>query len=265
MPTLATELSHEVLETHEISSLPVDPFEIAKIEEIEFAPGNYKDGFDARIEYIPEARRFAIYYRPPGHGRPQGRVNFSIAHELGHFYLPHHRTQLLQGEMHNSTSNFRSGRAQESEADEFAANLLMPKGLFISEVHKFRQRVCTLKEMSQLAHERLGTSLTSTARRYCECDIEPCSVVFSKDGVVRWALHSEDMKARGMGYVPFKHPVPNESKTREVFGVGEVGTAIDGRVDAATWFEKPQIDCIWEDAILLGRTGFALTLLTPDE
>lgn len=265
MPTQATDLSREVLETHEMMSLPVDPFAIAGIEEIELAPGKYTDGFDARIEFIPEATRFAIYYRPPGSGRPRGRVNFSIAHELGHFYLPHHREQLLRGEMHNSTSNFRSTAEQEREADEFAANLLMPRDLFIDEVRRFRQRVCTLKELSQLADERLGTSLTSTVRRYCQCDIEPCIAVFSKDGVVQWAMPSADMKAMGMGYVPFKAPVPKDSKTREAFQVDGVGTAIDGRVLASAWFDNPTVERVWEDVLLLGRTGFAITLITPDE
>lgn len=265
MLTRSTDLTREILETHEMMSLPVDPFEIAEIEEIELAPGGYNDGFDARIEFIPEARRFAIYYRPPGSGRPKGRVNFSIAHELGHFYLPHHRQQLLEGEMHNSTSNFRSAADQEREADEFAANLLMPRDLFIAEVRRYRQRVCTLKELSQLADQRLGTSFTSTVRRYCQCDIEPCLAVFSKDGVVRWAIASADMKSMGMGYVPFTEAVPKDSKTREAFQLDEAGIAIDGRVLATSWFENPAVECVWEDVIVLGRTGFAITLLTPDD
>ncbi len=265
MPTIASNLSREVLETHDLWSLPIDPFAIAKIEELELAPGVYSDGFDARIEYVPEARRFAIYYRRPGEGRPKGRVNFSIAHELGHFYLPHHRTQLLDGEMHNSKSDFRSTREQENEADEFAANLLMPKDLFVSEVRKFRQRVCTLKELGQLADERLGTSLTSTARRYCQCDIEACSIIFSRAGVVRWALHSVDMKAAGMSYIPFKEPVPKKSLTRDAWDASGCEPALDGRVDATTWFENPRVANVWEDVLVLGRTGFALTMLTPDD
>lgn len=161
MPVSSNDLTRDVLQTHERLSLPVDPFAIAKDEDIQLAPGDYGDGFDARIEFVPEAKRFVIYYRGEGTGRPKGRVNFSIAHELGHFFLPHHRELLLAGDMHNSKSDFRSTQRREQEADAFAANLLMPRELFIDEVKRFRQRVCTLQEMGQLAEQRLKTSLTS--------------------------------------------------------------------------------------------------------
>ena len=260
-------LALEVLKTLDRYRLPVDPFAIAKDEEIELAPGTFSQGFDARIEYVPEIKRFVIYYRLPGPGRPIGRVNFSIAHELGHFYLPHHRAKLLAGEMHNSVADYRSSDKREAEADEFAANLLMPKQLFTSEVSRFRQRVCTLSEVCQLADRKFGTSVTSTARRYCECDIEACSFVLSERGVVKWAMHSSDMKGKNMGYIPFGQPVPRTSKTAELWNSSvdqPVEGTIDGSVDAKVWFERPFPQTIWEDAMLLGGTGLSLTMLTPD-
>ncbi len=268
MPATINELSREVLQIHERWSLPIDPFEIARDEDIQLAPGNYGEGFDARIEYVPEAKRFVIYYRGEGVGRPQGRVRFSIAHELGHFYLPHHREQLLAGEMHNSNSDFRSIQWHEQEADEFAANLLMPRDLFVSEVARFRQRVCTLAELGQLAEKRLKTSLTSTARRYCQCDIEACSIIFSDSGIVTWAMHSEDMKAKNMRYVPSNTAPPIGSRTKDLWDHANESNALDaaeGVVNASIWFERPYDNLVWEDTQLLGRTGFALTMLTPYE
>jgi hypothetical protein len=266
MASPVVELSQDVLQTLDRWKVPVDPFQIAKDEEIELAPGDYGDGFDARIEYVPEIKRFAIYYRPTGPGWPQGRVNFSIAHELGHFYIPHHRERLLKGEMHNSFSDFRSSNEREQEADEFAANLLMPRELFISEVHRFRQRICTLKEIAEMADSRFNTSVMSTARRYCQCDIEACSVVVSEKGIVRWAMHSEDMKRLNMRYVAAGRPVPSESRSA-VFTASnfDPNTKIEGLVDSDVWFERPFYKKqLWEEAMLLGSTGFALTYLTLD-
>jgi len=268
MPATINELSREVLQIHERWRLPVDPFEIAKDEDIQLAPGNYSEGFDARIEFVPEAKRFVIYYRDEGAGRPRGRVHFSIAHELGHFYLPHHRQQLLAGQMHNSNSDFRSIQRHEQEADEFAANLLMPRDLFVGEVARFIQRVCTLAELAQLAEQRLKTSLTSTARRYCQCDIEACSIVFSDSGIVRWAMHSEDMKAKNMRYIPINTGLPIGSRTKELCDRSSEASsngASEGVVNASLWFENPYCESVWEDGLLLGRTGFALTMLTPYE
>ena len=68
--------------TNEISE---DELEEAFLDDPEFGLRLLCTGFDARIEFVPEAKRFVIYYRGEGDGRPKGRVNFSIAHELGHF------------------------------------------------------------------------------------------------------------------------------------------------------------------------------------
>jgi Zn-dependent peptidase ImmA (M78 family) len=260
------DLSNDVLQTLNKWKVPVNPFDIAKDEEIQLAPGEYGDGFDARIEYLPEVKRFVIYYRRSGPGRPEGRVHFSIAHELGHFYIPAHRARLLKGEMHNSLSDFRSEDAQEQEADEFAADLLMPKELFIKEVRQFRQRVCTLKEICQMADQRFNTSVLSTARRYCQCDIEACSIVVSENGLVRWAMHSEDMKRLNMRYVPARQPVPSMSKTANLWQTTDkTAESVEGLVDAETWFEHPFYKkMLWEEAMVLGNTGLVLTYLTLD-
>ena len=78
MANPVSDLSRDVLQTLDRWKVPVDPFSIAKDEDIQLAPGDYGEGFDARIEYLPEVKRFVIYYRPAGPGRPDGRVNFSI-------------------------------------------------------------------------------------------------------------------------------------------------------------------------------------------
>lgn len=269
MTNQLSEISKDVLQTLNRWKLPVNPFDIAKDEEIELAPGEYGEGFDARIEFLQPVNRFVIYYRSPGHGRPKGRVHFSIAHELGHFYIPEHRQRLLRGEMHNSQSDFRSKDPREMEADEFAANLLMPKELFVAEVRRFRQRVCTLAEICKMADERFHTSITSTARRYCQCDIEACSIIVSSNGIVRWAMHSEDMRARNMKYVPFGEAVPAMSKTAllmtKLANDGE-SEPVEGSVESVVWFERPFYrKRLWEEVMLLGNTGFVLTYLTLED
>src|SRR4051794_26996765 len=69
--------------------LPVNPLAIAKEEGIELAPGRYGEKFDARIKFIGSAKTFILFYRESCYGPTEGRVRFSIGHELGHFYLPH--------------------------------------------------------------------------------------------------------------------------------------------------------------------------------
>jgi Zn-dependent peptidase ImmA (M78 family) len=162
--------SKDVLHSLDMWKIPINPFAIAREEGIDLAPGDYGEKFDARLEYLPSVKTFVIYYRESG--RTEGRIRFSIAHELGHYYMPEHREGILKGKLHNSECDFRSRDPREQEADDFAASLLMPKELFVQEVHRHYNRVCTLRELSSMAERKFETSITSTARRYCECGIE---------------------------------------------------------------------------------------------
>jgi Zn-dependent peptidase ImmA (M78 family) len=71
--------------------------------------------------------------------KPSFRKNFTIAHELGHLFL--HMGFLIDDEKWNSLTEFEDSYArkgfskEESEANEFAASLLMPSQLFIDKVH----------------------------------------------------------------------------------------------------------------------------------
>lgn len=257
----------EVLRALDMWHLPVDPFEIARKEGIELAPGNYGSEFDGRIKYLSEVDTFSLAYGAARPGRTEGRVRFTVAHELAHFYL--HAAYLLGGNFHNSKADFRSRDEMEREADEFAASLLMPRDLFISEVRKYRQGVCVLSELCDLAENRLKTSITSTVRRYCQADIEPCSVVFSEQGHVRWAVHSEDMKRLGMGYVAFGTRVPTKSVTAKIWErVQDVrgSERLEGSVEPSIWYERPWYKKrLWEEAMPLGNTGVVLSYLTLED
>lgn len=245
--------------------LPVDPLQIAKEEGIELAPSNYGLGFDARIEYFHAFDRFGIYYQVAGPYRNAGRVNFSIGHELGHFYLPEHRKRLRLGNNHNSVSDFRSKSPQETEADRFAAHLLMPQELFIDYVKAFHGGFCTLKNLCTMA-ERLGTSITSTAIRYCDCGIDATLVVLSKHRTIHWSWPSDDMRPLGTWFVESGTQIPAGSQTARLYDRLEAGAAdnfIEGSVSSHTWFEWPKRDNLWEEAMSLG--GYVLTYLAATE
>jgi len=266
-----TQIEHHaesVLRTLDMWRLPVDPFSIAREEEIELAPGEFGSGFDGRIKYLREIDSFVIHYADVAPGRGRGRVKFTLAHELAHFYL--HKSFLLKGQFHDSIADFRSKDAIEREADEFAAALLMPEPLFVQAVKQFRQSVCTLGELCQLA-DRFETSLTSTVRRYCQCCIEPCSMVVSENGRLKWALHSEDMKRLGMGFIECRNSprVPRASKTAKLWArldeTEDSDAGVEGELDATVWFDRPYKDRLWEEAMPLGYTGLVLTYLTVSD
>jgi Zn-dependent peptidase ImmA (M78 family) len=267
MPSLSAELAVKVLRAHRMYSLPIDPFAIARKEGIVIKPGVYGDDFDARIEHYPALKAYCIFHAEPGGWRTEGRVRFSLAHELGHFYLPEHRVRLRNCQVHNSQTDFVSRDPHELEADEFAANLLMPLELFRAELKTFRGGFCTIQDMLKLAN-RLGTSVTSTARRYCESDGEACTIYFSEGGRVRWGKASEDMNRTGMYWYQYGTPAPDGSKTAEYwnqFYAGERPERLAGQVDADVWFSRPGAAVLWEEVMPLGNTGRVITQLTPHD
>ena len=248
--------AEKVLHDLGLWKLPVDPLRIAKEEGILLAPSNYGLGFDARIEYFPEYDTFGIYYQVAGRHRNAGRVNFSLAHELGHFYLPGHRKRLQAGVKHNSITDYGSKSPTEKEADRFAAHLLMPQQLFIKHVEERHSGFCTLKNLRAMA-DQLGTSVTSTAVRYCDCSIDATIVVISKQRTVLWSWAADDMRRFGTWYVESGTKIPKGTKTAILYDRLQAGSAddyIEGTVDAHAWFKWPKRDDLWEEAVTLGDT-----------
>ena len=72
---------------------------------------------------------FGILYAT--HVKSEGFRNFSVSHELGHYFLEGHIDHILPEDgAHTSHAGFVSGDPYEMEADQFAAGLLMPETPF---------------------------------------------------------------------------------------------------------------------------------------
>jgi ribosomal protein L37E len=109
---------------------------LKKIEElgkypvqVMYTDGIY-NGLDAAAIYIKNLDCYQILLnrhkvRYPYQGSSDRRLNFTIAHEIGHILLEH----LL---IPNNIKNEQDHDMEELEADEFAARLLMPRKLICS-------------------------------------------------------------------------------------------------------------------------------------
>lgn len=121
--------------------------------------------------------------------REPGRKNFTIAHEIGHFVLPGHergRIACTASEVGEWT-DAPDEENLEREANEFAAELLMP----LERVEDTaRGALPSLNVVEKIARE-FAVSLSAAAWRYCEVTSEPCAIVWSMDGAVQWAKRSD--------------------------------------------------------------------------
>jgi hypothetical protein len=105
---------------------------------------------------------------------------FVVAHEIGHF-LRHGDSDNFEACTRGDLSNY-TGTGRETEANDFASELLMPETLFKKACDRNRP---SLRDVGELAEE-FKTSLTATALRFVSFAPEPCAVVHSTDGLVDW-------------------------------------------------------------------------------
>jgi Zn-dependent peptidase ImmA (M78 family) len=164
----------------------IEPGFVASEKDIPIIYKRYGHYFDGMLMF--SADRFFIYCNlDKAGGKDTPRARFTIAHELGHFFLDEHRRVLLSGKNlhHGSLCEYASKRIVEQEADLFASYLLMPTMLFDAQIRRKKPKT-GIEEVLYLK-EIFGTSIMSTAIRLVNAEIMPCSIfIWNNDGSLKW-------------------------------------------------------------------------------
>lgn len=200
-------LASQTLKDYSLYQLPIDIFQLAKILEINLEPYPDTEGGIMGM-LIRNKNDFTIIYSTRINNL--GLYRFTIAHEIGHYFLPEHVEQALKNGQHISNSKYKPW--YEVEADYFATCLLMPKKLFKSEMSKFPDGLDAIKALSQI----FNTSITATAIRYAELADFPISVIFSTDGIIDFVKHSKPMFKLGRKLVMKGSQIPVSSKSSAI-------------------------------------------------
>lgn len=193
----------------------------------------------------------------------EGFQRFSIAHELGHYFIAGHPEAVLVNGSHESNAGFASTSKYEREADTFAAALLMPENLFRGAMGG---RIMTLDALIDLA-SRCVTSLTSTAFRWVELSKRACGVVMTDGTAVVTAYFSEEMKSSLSPPYLKGQPIPPGTITHDfVHEQSRITQAerAEGFVRADDWFGQGVQTKLSEQVIGLGNYGRTLTILVPE-
>jgi hypothetical protein len=244
-----------------INTLPIDPIAIARSRgiRVEAIPADH-DGVSGM--FIHAHGKFAIAYAT--HIRSKGFQRFSVAHELGHCFLPGHIDAVLPdgATHHESNSGFVSDNRYELEADHFAAGLLMPSQLFRDAMRQAGDGLDAI----EILHGRCVTSLTATAIRYQQLTDEAIGVIQSYGNKIEFCFLSERMLTLRPGRWPRKgDPLPRTSPT---FSLNQDQTRVaraervDGPADGHQWFGEFNNVELFEEAVGLGSYGRTLTILT---
>jgi Zn-dependent peptidase ImmA (M78 family) len=182
----------------------------------------------------------------------EGRKRFAIAHEIGHFIL-HRGTQLILCN-EDDMWLWKENKTQEIEANEFAANLLMPQEIF---VRLIKQGQPTLDTISDLAKD-FRTTMTAAALRYVSFSKEPCAIVFSKDGVIKWYRKSSSFNF----HVRVGEKLSFDTYAFDYFDGVKIPKEPES-VPARAWLagEINEESELFEQSLSLGSYGVVLSLL----
>lgn len=125
-------------------------------------------------------------------GQEGGRRRFSIAHELGHYHIPKHRKFTPSCTDSDLRARGHDARQVEWEANDFAAELLMPWRLFSLDVDA---RDPSFESVLELAsRDFYDVSITAAAWRLVQTTSEACALVVTVDGVVEWIARSRSFQ-----------------------------------------------------------------------
>lgn len=260
----AEQTAEQLVKELNFTALPICPFETAKRHGIEVIPksdsGPGVSGFLLRV-----GNSFGIGYAT--HIRSEGFINFTVAHELGHYFLPGHAEELFpNGDgVHQSKSGFVSSLPIEREADAFAASFLMPEFLFRKAVDDCGLGLPALQSLA----ERCKTSITATAIRFVGHTQDHVAAVMSVGQKIEWCYLSESLRElKGTTWPTKGTLLPPKSETasfnRNPENIDDCRTA-EGASPVSDWLDG---DCeveLNEDVIGLGGYGRTLTILFSDE
>jgi hypothetical protein len=246
-----------------ISSLPVDPFAIADREGI-LCEQVDSPSLGVSGCLMKSGDNFGIFYS--GEFPNEGFLRFTVAHELGHYFLDGHCEHFFAAgnAEHWSGWGFESEERYEREADTFAAALLMPEDLLRS---SRAWNFSGLKAIESLANECV-TSLTATAIRYVRLSRDPVAVICSMRDRVQFAFMSQALKdVPFLGWIKKGSLLPENTATvrfnRDQSNVARACRSTStSRME--TWFDGGGNLELVEEIVGLGGYGRTLTVLWPE-
>ena len=203
---------------------PTDLDAIIKEEMLNVIYDDYgSNTFDGLTMFEPSTDEFYIHINTANrnlHDSPKGR--FTLAHELGHYFLPHHRLALMRGTMqpHCSINYLIDNKSWkvEREADGYASLLLMPDSAFKTYIRGRKFEFELLQELADV----FKVSLSAAALRFVDIGNCPIMVVYAVDKKIMWVRRSEDFPFKRLRYGNDKNArIPENTVIGDYFYKGD--------------------------------------------
>lgn len=161
----------------------------------------------------------------------ESKKRFVLAHELGHFEM--HRNLLPVHHDNDATLEYFKNGHQETEANEFASELLMPELLFKKECKNKKFGPDLIRSLAQ----RFQTSITSVAYRYFELGDHPICLFYSHNNKVKYWKRPDNYPCFIIDRI--KLSPPDDSVAAEFFSRSKIYNKEHSKqqIWKSTWFE----------------------------
>lgn len=258
---MATQHGEKIAEEFGFNQFPVKPRQIAAARDIAIQAKPYEvTGVSGAIIFAGDSA--TIIYSTEYDN--EGFENFSIAHELGHWFLPGHPEEIIKaGGAHMSRADFTQNTSIELEADHFASGLLLPSNLTRNLLSRSQIGLEGILKLAEAAH----CSITAAAIRAAECGSYPMAIIVSRGNEIAYAFTSGSFKNLGrLAFLRKGASLPlgtTRSFNADQANVLHAKRAV-GETDLATWFDGPGRITLDEEVIGLGKYGYTLTVLTSE-
>jgi hypothetical protein len=216
--------------------------------------GQSLPGFDGALYRAPAGKKgWGIFYNSAI--ASQGRINFTLAHEFGHYLI--HREAYPKGIRCGEQDVVRWDSAYgriEQQANVFSVGLLMPLDDFRRQIPE-GDRV----DLDMISHcaSRYRVSLIAAVLRWLQYTVRRAVLVVSRDGFILWSRSSKAALTTGAFFrtsgSPVAIPADSLAARRDMIVDGRVGLEVAGGV----WFPEP----VREMTIFAEQYDFAVTLL----
>lgn len=180
----------------------------------------------------------------------QERQRFTVCHEVAHLSmgLPSQHQNLPWW-------SYEKRPLAEIFCDIFAAELLLPYGLFQPEAERSSIGLASIDELAT----RFQASVTATGSRYAAVVSAPVAFVLSEQSKVRYASRSKSLR-EASAWIPARLDLPPGSLSREVWAGASTGSR--STVDAEIWFSDwERGGALVEEVRNLAQWNQTLTLL----
>jgi Zn-dependent peptidase ImmA (M78 family) len=221
------EYAKKLLEEQNIKSAPIYPRKIARELGIYVWERKAESGYDGYMISVDNTWGIMIN----GAIKSIPRKRFTVAHELGHYYIDYHDElsyRCFGKDMEDISS---STKHDEREANEFAVELLMPYNLFRDDINRHDISLDTIN----LLAEKYLTSMISTTIRYARCNDYECAIIISEQERIKYFAFSESFgKAKNL-YLLKNALLQDGSYAKKLFDTGFSITEGHGEVPAKAW------------------------------